>query len=384
MDSEYKLVENETSLIAICNQFKGSEWLAIDTEFEREKTFYPELCLVQIATENQVVVIDPLLVENLQPLLDLLYDPSITKVFHAARQDIEIFFMLQGEVPEPLFDTQIAAPLVGYDEQIGYGNLVNKVLGISLSKAHTRTDWKRRPLQESQLQYAADDVIYLVEVYRFLIKKLKEYDRLSWLEDDFSALANPQLYQPDPETVWSKIRAAKKLKGNKLSTLQQLAAWRERTARAENRPKNWLIKDDTLVDLSQLQPGSLSDLGRIKGLNERLVRRYGQDLLKLIDVAKQQPPLPLEKARSHKALNVQEELKVDALTVLVRLLAYENNLNATTLAPRKELEKFVRNDSESTLFKGWREHLIGKELKAFLDGKSTIQLIDNEIICRKL
>jgi ribonuclease D len=384
MSSEYKLIEDEASLIDICNQFKGSTWLAIDTEFEREKTYYPELCLLQVANADLVAVIDPLVIDNLQALFDLLYDTSITKVFHAARQDLEIFFMLQGAIPQPLFDTQIAAPLVGYDEQVGYANLVNKMLGVALSKAHTRTDWKRRPLQEAQLQYAADDVIYLGQIYNLLVEKLDQHGRLDWLEDDFSALCNAKLYQPDPDTVWLKIRGINKLKGNKLSALQQLAAWRERTARTENRPRNWLLRDDGIIDLAQLQPQNMSDLNRIKALNERFVRRHGQDILQVIDLAKQQDPPALTNSKSRKSLNIQEEAKVDALMALVRLTANENNLNPNILASRKDLEKLVQNGADSSLLKGWREQMIGKQLEAFLAGKTAFQIVDNEMICRQV
>ncbi len=381
MSVEYILVENKKSLLDICKQLKGSSWLAVDTEFEREKTFYPELCLLQLANAELTAVIDPLRIGDLQALFDLLYDPSITKVFHAARQDLEIFFMLQGKIPQPLFDTQLAAPLLGYNEQIGYANLVKLMLGVALDKAHTRTDWKRRPLQQAQLSYAADDVIYLGQLYSLLVSQLQQHGRLAWLEDDFSALCEPELYQPDPDTVWVKIRAAAKLKGSKLTALQHLAAWRERTARAENRPRNWLIRDDVIVDLAKLLPQKLADLGRMKGISERLLNRHGQELLKIIVAAKQQSPVPLITSPPRKPLNIQGEAIVDALSAIVRMKAEENKLNPNILAPGKELEKFVQNDPDSCLLKGWREHLIGKELRAFLDGNIALQIVDNELKC---
>lgn len=384
MSTEYKLIENEASLVEICGQFKGSSWLAIDTEFEREKTYYPELCLIQVANADLVAVIDPLAIADLQVLFDLLYDASITKVFHAARQDLEIFFNLQGAIPQPLFDTQIAAPLLGYDEQMGYANLVGLMLGVELNKAHTRTDWKRRPLEQGQLRYAADDVIYLGQIYCLLINKLEQHGRLDWLEEDFSALCDPHLYEPDPETVWVKNRGAKKLKGKKLSALQHLAAWRERMARTENRPRNWLLRDDVIVDLAQLQPQTLSDLGRIKGMSERLLHRHGEEILKVINAAEQQNPVPLNKSQSRKPLKIQDEAKVDVLSAIVRLTAEANKLHPNMLATRKELENLVRDEADSSLLTGWREHLIGKQLEAFLDGKVSFQIVDNELISHKL
>jgi ribonuclease D len=380
MKSEYILIESEDALIEVCNLLKGSTWLAIDTEFEREKTFYPELCLLQVANDNIVAIVDPLQIDNLQPMFDLLYDPSITKVFHAARQDLEIFCNLQKTIPAPLFDTQIAAPLLGYDEQMGYANLVNKMLGVELSKAHTRTDWKQRPLQVAQLQYAADDVIYLGQIYKLLVSKLEEHGRLDWLLDDFSVLLDIKLYEPDPDTVWRKIRAAKKLKGIKLCALQYLAAWREHKAREQNRPRNWLMRDDVLVDLAQLQPKNLSDLGRIKAMSEGMLNRHGQEILKIIEEAKQHEPMSLSKSQSRKALNIQEEAMVDAMMAIVRLTAFNKSLHPNILASRKELEKFVCSDADSLLHKGWRQQLIGNDLAAFLRGEISFQIEENEMV----
>ena len=380
MNSEYKLIESEGALIEVCDSFKGSTWLAIDTEFEREKTFYPELCLLQVANDNIVAIVDPLQIDNLQPMFDLLYDPSITKVFHAARQDLEIFCNLQKTIPGPLFDTQIAAPLLGYDEQMGYANLVNKMLGVELSKAHTRTDWKQRPLQVAQLQYAADDVIYLGQIYKLLVSKLEEHGRLDWLLDGFSILLDTKLYEPDPETVWRKIRAAKKLKGTKLCALQHLATWRELKAREQNRPRNWLMRDDVLVDLAQLQPKNLSDLGRIKAMSEGMLNRHGQEILKIIEEAKQHEPMSLSKSQSRKALNIQEEAMVDAMMAIVRLTAFNKSLHPNILASRKELEKFVCSDADSLLYKGWRQQLIGNDLAAFLRGEISFQIEENEMV----
>jgi ribonuclease D len=383
MGSKYKLIESESALVEICDLFKGSLWLAIDTEFEREKTFYPELCLLQVANDDIVAIVDPLKIANLQPIFDLLYDPSITKVFHAARQDLEIFCNLQKAIPAPLFDTQIAAPLLGYDEQIGYANLVNKMLNVELSKAHTRTDWKQRPLQEAQLQYAADDVIYLGQIYELLVSKLKEHGRLDWLVDDFLVLLDTKLYEPDPETVWRKIRAAKKLKGPKLCALQHLAAWRENKAREQNRPRNWLMRDDVLVDLAQLQPKNLSDLDRIKAMSEGMLNRHGQEILKIIDVAKQHKPMALSKSQSLKPLNIKEEAIIDAMMAIVRLTAFNKSLHPNILASRKELEKFVRDDGDSLLHKGWRGQLVGFDLAAFLNGEISFQIEENEMVLIK-
>ena len=202
MNHEFIFIDNTTALTALCKQMADTSWLAVDTEFERERTYYPELCLLQIANTEVTAIIDPLAKADMQPVYDLLYNPAITKVFHSARQDLEIFFHLQGHLPTPLFDTQLAATAVGYDNSIGYGNLVEKMLGVVLDKAHTRTNWKRRPLQASHLRYAADDVIYLGLIYEQLLTRFSG-DKLAAMELEFNKLLDPQLYLPDPRKLHS-------------------------------------------------------------------------------------------------------------------------------------------------------------------------------------
>ena len=287
-------IDNDSALLQICGQLQACPWLAVDTEFERVNTYYPELCLLQMAGNGMTVVIDPLAIANLEPLYAVLYAPSILKVFHAARQDLEIFFHSQGVVPVPLFDTQIAAAVLGHDQHIGYANLIRKILGVELAKTQTRTNWKRRPLSRSQIQYAADDVIYLAQAYEKILAKLNASGKLSSLEEEFNALTRPEVYLPAPETMWLKIRAARKLEGKVLAVFQQLAAWREVTARAENLPRNWVLHDNTLVEMARLLPASREDLSRIRGVHERVLQRHGETLVEIIGRATgQRPPLEI-------------------------------------------------------------------------------------------
>ncbi|MCH8163253.1 MAG: ribonuclease D [Proteobacteria bacterium] len=379
MKRKFLTIENEEGLGELCKQLKGSAWLAIDTEFERTSTYYPELCLVQVANEDIAAIIDPLAVINLDQFFEILYDKSIIKVFHSVHQDLEIFFNLKGAVPTPIFDTQIAAPLLGYAEQIGYAKLVYQLLGVELGKAFTRSDWKQRPLKQGQLEYAINDVIYLGKVYVQFVEKLKRLDRLSWLEKDFSALADPDRYQPDPEHVWKKIREAKKLKGGKLAVLQKLAAWRETTARAENRPRNWLMRDDAIVDMARLLPEDRNALTKIKGLQERFLKNHGEVLLSVIHNAKNMLPEPLINVQPRDKLTTQQQAIVDALSVIVRLQAEIYELNPAALASKKELQAFVQNQDESVLLSGWRRPLVGDALSEFMRGNQTIQLLDNKL-----
>lgn len=379
MNKTFLTVENEEDLAKLCEQLKDSDWIAVDTEFERVRTYYPELCLIQVANADVAAIIDPIAISNLDAFFEILYDESITKVFHSAHQDLEIFLNLNGSVPTPIFDTQIAAPLLGYAEQIGYAKLVQQTSGVELGKAFTRSDWKLRPLNKGQLEYAINDVIYLGLIYVEFTEKLKKLNRFSWLEKDFSALADPDRYQPDPEHVWKKIRESKKLKGEKLAVLQKLAAWREVTARQENRPRNWLVKDDAIVDMARLLPEDLNELARIKSLQDRFLKKYGEVLLAVIHKARNDTPEPLAEVIRRDKLTGSQEAMVDALSIIVRLQAEIHELNPNTLASRKELQAFVQNQEESVLLNDWRKPLIGDALSEFMQGNQNIRLLDNKL-----
>lgn len=284
MAEEFTFINNGESLSLLCEQLSDSIWLAIDTEFERVSTYYPELCLVQVSNGTVHAVIDPLAISDLEPLFDLLYQESITKIFHSAHQDLELFFNIKGAVPTPLFDTQIAAPLLEYAQGIGYGNLVKAVLDIELEKGHARTDWKKRPMTEAQLRYAADDAIYLGKIYEVFLQKLND-SHLNTLNGQLERLTKAETYQPDPDTMWKKIFAAKRLKGRELEVIKKLAAWRELTARERNRPRKWILADHAMVDMAKKLPENKADFLEIDKISEKMVNRHGDDWLKLIDSA---------------------------------------------------------------------------------------------------
>ena len=285
-------IDTPSSLDAFCQQLGTAAWIALDTEFLREKTYYPKLCLLQIATPEVVACIDPIALDDLSPLLEIIFDESITKVMHSGRQDMEIFYNLHGKPPSPVFDTQIAALLLGYADQIGYANLVKEMLGIELDKLHTRADWSLRPLTADQLKYAADDVVYLADIYLKMTAQLTEMGRLAWLSDDFARLASPGLYGNPPGQAWLKVKGGNRLKGASLSVLQALAEWRETTAQQKDRPKGWILRDDALLDIARHRPSSMEALGKIRGLSDGLVRNSGKLLVKLVSEAAGRPPVP--------------------------------------------------------------------------------------------
>lgn len=373
-------IDTPEKLSALCRQILTEPWLALDTEFLREKTYFPKFCLLQIATPEWVACVDPIALPDLSELFDALYNPAIIKVFHSCRQDLEIFFQLRGSIPEPIFDTQIAAPLLGFQDNPGYAMLVSSFLNINLSKAHTRTDWTVRPLSEEQLRYAADDVIYLCQVYLIMRQKLQELGRFDWLKSDFELLKNPELYLVSPEKAWLKVKGKNKLTGRQLSIVQVLCEWRELTAQVEDRPRSWLMRDDMLLELAKLQPGTVSALAEVRGINERTVNRYGKVLCQLINDARQRPPVPLHEKGRPARKTQQQEAMLDILTALVRVRAEENSLNPAILATRKDLEVLLFNDDdECSLLHGWRFSMAGRELVGLLKGDFLIGIESDKL-----
>ncbi|MGZ8096713.1 MAG: ribonuclease D [Methylosarcina sp.] len=371
-------IDTAEQLANLCEQINKETWIALDTEFLREKTYYPKFCLLQIATPEWVACVDPLALPELKILFDAIYNPKIIKVFHSSRQDLEILYQLTGQLPEPIFDTQVAAPLLGFQDNPGYAMLVSSFLNINLNKAHTRADWSKRPLSEAEIQYAADDVIYLCQIYQIILQKLSALGRSDWLKQDFADLANPDLYQIQPDKAWYKIKGKNKLTGKQLSIVQSLAEWRERTAQYENRPKNWLLRDESIFDLAKLQPENVSDLALVRSINERTVNRYGATLCQLISAAKNRLPVALKEKNRFSKKTQQQEAILDILTAIVRIRAEENSLNPTIIASRKDLETLLLDEDESCpLLHGWRYAMAGRELIGFLEGKLLLE-INNE------
>ena len=377
-------INKAEQLDALCQQISNQPWIALDTEFLREKTYYPKFCLLQIASPDWVACVDPLTISDLKPLLDAIYNPQIVKVLHACRQDLEIFYQITGKIPGPIFDTQIAAPLLGFQENPGYAMLVSSFLNINLNKAHTRTDWSERPLSADQIQYAADDVIYLCKIYTLMCGQLEKLGRRDWLDSDFALLNNPELYQLSPENAWLKVRGKNKLTGKQLSIMQALTEWRERTAQEENKPRSWLLSDDLLMELAKLQPVTVAELAKIRNINERSVNRYGKVLCELVETARQQPPKPLnEKDRPAKKTQ-QHEAVLDVLSSVVRIRAEENSLNPIILATRKDLEELLFDEEDCLLLQGWRYKMAGRELQGLLRGEYTLSLKPDSVSINKV
>ncbi len=366
---DYLYIDTPDALRDFCQQLDGLDWLALDTEFLREKTYYPILCLIQVGTPDLLACIDPLALDDLSPLLDRLYDPTLTVVMHAGSQDLEILHHLRGEPPGPIFDTQLAAPLLGLGEQMGYAKLIEEILGVHLSKSHSRADWTRRPLPEAQLNYAVDDVRYLVQAYPRMRAQIEKLGRLHWLDSDFEKLTDPQRYRNPPELAWRRICAASRLRGSPLSVLQALAAWRETTAQQEDKPRNWLLKDDDMISIARMMPENQTDLMHVRGPQERMLQKHGAALLAIIKDAREKAPEALLDRDAPLRLDAGQEAMVDALMALLRLRCAEQSLNPAALATRKSLEKLASGDENSSLLSGWRYRLVGAEMQELMQGR---------------
>ncbi len=364
-------IDTAEALAELCTQLRTRPYIAIDTEFLRERTYRPELCLVQVKHEELLACIDTLAIDDLSALSELLLDQSVTKVFHAASQDLEIFYLLAKQVPTPLFDTQTAAPLLGYNEQIGYGNLVNEHLGVELAKTHTRADWTRRPLPAQQITYALDDVIYLEALYVDMHRQLTEMGRLAWLQPEFDDAARVEKYDQPAGERWKKIRNIQRYKGPALSIIQQLAKWREIKARETNQPRNWLLKDDVLLNIAQQQPDSAEELAHIRSLERKTRERFGAEILAVVASAKELTPEPLPPFSKKQKLNGGNLARLQLLNAWVHQRGDELNIAPALLAPQKVLEKMVTGDGRAAL-SGWRDSLLGEDLAALLDGQAVL------------
>lgn len=369
-------IDDQKSLESFVERAKSSRVLAIDTEFLREKTYYAKLCLLQMATDEEIVLVDPLRVRSLAPLVCLLEDESIVKLFHAGSQDIEILSRELGCMPRPVFDTQIAAALLGQTQQVGYGALVQSVCGVALKKMDSYTDWSRRPLSDSQQEYAADDVRYLPAMYATMKADLESKGRLSWLDDDFARLVDPKRYEVDPRERYVHLKRASQLTPRQLSAAREVAAWREETAQARNLPRKWIISDEQVVEACRRGARTIDELMMVRGLSGSLSTADSRRIVALIgeglDADESTWPRPPRPKKSE--VNVDAE--VDVMTALVRMRAKENDVAFQTMCCRDELVSLARGHREGLgILEGWRRELVGDELIALVEGRLCVSFV---------
>lgn len=368
-------ISDQESLEAFVERARASSVLAIDTEFLREKTYYAKLCLLQLATDDEVAIVDPFKVRNLRVMAPLMEDEGIVKLFHAGSQDIEILYREIGVLPHPVFDTQVAAALLGHTMQTGYGVLVHSICGVSLKKTDSYTDWSRRPLSSSQIEYAADDVVYLPSMYATMRERLEEKGRLAWLENDFAELSEPSRYESDPRERYRRLKRVSSLSRRQLSAAREVAAWREVEAQKRDVPRKWIITDEQIVEVCKREARTIDELFMVRGMRERMATREARAVVSLIckglDLPSEKWP-ELDRA-SRNEPNVDAEL--DLMTALVRLRARQNGIAMQALASHAELSQVARGYTEGIdVLRGWRRSMVGEELLDLLSGRLALSL----------
>ena len=358
----YVLITTELELADACKVFSTEKFIAIDTEFKRETSYFPIPCLFQMSASSGTVCVDLLAIQNLSPLKNILFNQNILKIFHAARQDLELFYYMFNQVPSPIYDTQIGASFLGNDNQIGYANLVKKELNITLDKSQTRTDWTKRPITKKQLDYAANDVIYLFELYLKQYQELTELGRLSWCEHDFQRLTDITLYKPCTESAWTKVKNYHRLTIAQKCIVYELAKWRESEAISSNKTRNAVLKNTALLDIAFKSPSSLKELESINDLNHRTINTQGPKLLSIINSSLQMDIKQCPSPQEYSKLSDEQLILLRKILQSIESKSQSSNIDSTVICSKKELEKVVRGKRDSILFDDWRFELVGKEI----------------------
>ncbi len=375
------LIDNFADLVDFVSSIDPGETIGVDTEFMRERTYFSSLCLVQIATSTDQACIDVLAIEDLSALQDLLLDDQRLKIFHAARQDLEVLFQRFGSVPGPVFDTQVAAGFCGLGDQVGYANLVEATVGKTLTKDETRTDWSQRPLSRAQLDYALADVLYLHRLHEVLSERLDALDRLGWFHDEMGRLLDPGLYEVAPAQAWRRIGAVAGLAPEFQRRVQKLASWRELVAQGRNLPRAWILKDRALVDLAciEFEAGqdlaAVVDANQIEGMDSRFLDRWGGEIADLLLDPIDDADRPL--AVSGRRLSAAENALRKHLMTALRARARQLDVTPSLLGNRADVERLIRDPEGSPLLDGWRNNAIGAELLAIRQQALLTESSDN-------
>ncbi len=333
--------------------------IGVDTEFMRERTYFSRLCLIQVSSAQDIYCVDPVTELDMSHFWDRFCDRNW--VLHSARQDIEVIYQTAERMPASIFDTQVAAGLLGYQPQIGYGNLIEELFGVALPKTHTRANWAARPLPDAYLAYAAEDVEYLLPAYEALAERLEQKGRLGWAESDSTLLLEPSLYEIDPATAVARVKGASRLRGQRRAAAARLAEWRETEAVQRDLPRQWILRDNVLIEIAMRAPASLDELSKIDDVPAKLVKRAGRDILAAVRRAARDE----HDERPAAAPDEEQRLLLRQMQEIVAECAASLDIAAETIAPKKELSAIVAgNDGGSRVFTGWRRELVGDRLKA--------------------
>lgn len=365
------MITNTTDLQTLCTRLASEPFVTIDTEFIREKTYWPVLCLVQLGWgKGEADCIDPLAPDmDLTPLFNLLKNQKVLKIFHAARQDIEIFYHLMGELPQNVFDTQIAAMVCGYGDSVSYQQLVEQLAKTSLDKSMRFTDWSKRPLSEKQIKYALCDVTHLIVVYEKLMAELKKTNRLDWLKQEQDILNTPSTYLVADDNAWKRIKHPFK-KQMQIHVFARICAWREKVAKEKDRPRRHILKDETLLEIASLMPKTADDLDQLRSISKGFSKSdLGKSLLTTINAALLDKPDTYEPATIKKPLTSAQKNLLEMLKLLLSIISEQSGVAAKLLATTDDLYEFAGGNMEQHFLTGWRYDLFGEKSLALKNGK---------------
>ncbi len=371
-------LSDKESLDAFCERASKARVIAVDTEFLRERTYHPKLCLIQVATSEESAAIDPLLIDDLSSLVNLLVDEQITKVFHACTQDLEVILDAFGCLPTPVFDTQVAAAFLGQRQQIGYGALVESYCGVRLPKAESLTDWSRRPLDQDQLRYAEDDVIYLPRMYDRMIAELVRLDRWSWIEPEMAALTTASRTARDPEEAYKHLKRSGSLTRRQLAVAREVCAWRERTAAARDLPRKWIVSDEVLVETCKRTPRTVERLRTVRG-TEQLSERDAKALVAAVIRGVQCDPTQYPKVQHRDRPSQEMESVLDLMYAMLRIVSDKSGVAPQVIASRDDLYDLALGREGARLATGWRYELAGKTLSRLLTGEVGLTVKDGRL-----
>ena len=377
-ESSAVYLSTQQELAAFCERASSAKVIAVDTEFLREKTFFPRLCLVQVAAGDEIAAIDPILIEDLSPLAALFEDASITKVLHACSQDVEVIYDGMGCLCAPIFDTQVAAAFLGMRQQVSYGVLVEAFCGVHLAKAESLTDWSRRPLDPEQLTYAEDDVRYLPGIYEQMTSQLIERDRLSWIQPEMEALCDPSRVRRDPREAYLRLRRSGSLTRRQLAVAREVCAWREGCAAEHDIPRKWVASDEVIVEVCKRTPSSVERLRRVRG-TDQLSDRDARALVAAVARGVACPSERCPKVARHARPSAETEGVVDLMYAVLRLASEKTGIATQLIATRDDLLDFLQDRGRSRLAGGWRWEVAGATLDRLLSGEVGLTVKEGKI-----
>jgi ribonuclease D len=377
-----RLIVTTSDLAAACESLGTHPYVAVDTEFLREQTFWPELCLIQMAGPDDEVIVDPLAPGiDLKPFYELMAKESVVKVFHAGRQDIEIVYAQAGLIPKPIFDSQVAAMVCGFGESVSYVNLVKKVVGKDLDKSSRFTDWSRRPLSDKQLTYAIGDVTHLRDIYKFLKTELETTDRSQWLDQEMAELTAPATYETKPEDAWRRLKLRVKSRKT-LAVLMELAAWRERLAQSQDVPRARILRDEALYDIANQMPTEVSKLGELRTLSEGFSRSgRAKEIIDAVKTGLARDMKTVPPLNSPQGLSAEATALVDLLRVLLKASAARNKVAPKLIADTDDLELIATEaNPDVPALKGWRLELFGDDAMKLKRGEIALGINAGEVV----